>query len=163
MSKKSMLYGAVIVVLACMPALWIAVSVSQAAEEGAAGGWITSFDQAKEQAKKSGKVILADFTGSDWCGWCKKLKAEVFDTPEFKAWAEKNVILLEIDFPRAKNQDAALKKQNAEMAKTYKIQGYPTILFLDAEGKVLGQSGYMKGGPKAWTDKADKIIAKNKK
>lgn len=161
--KKSILFGAVIVALACAPALWIAVSVSQAADEGAAAGWLTSFEQAKEQAKKSGKVILADFTGSDWCGWCMKLKAEVFDKPEFKAWAEKNVILLEVDFPRKKKQDAALKKQNAEMMKTYKIEGFPTILFLDAEGKVLGQSGYMKGGPKAWTENADKIIAKGKK
>jgi len=122
--------------------------------------WLTSHAKASEQAKASNRLILADFTGSDWCIWCKRLKAEVFDTQEFKDWAAKNVVLLELDFPQQKPQDTATKKQNAKLAKEYNIRGYPTVLFLKSDGEVVGQSGYMKGGPKAWVANAQKIVDK---
>jgi protein disulfide-isomerase len=125
-----------------------------------AGKWQTSAAEAIKQARASNRLILADFTGSDWCVWCKKLKAEVFDTQEFKDWAAKNVILLELDYPSSKPQDAGTKKQNAELAKTYKIEGYPTILFLKADGTVAGKTGYIEGGPKVWLPNADKIIGR---
>ncbi|MBI5725933.1 MAG: thioredoxin family protein [Planctomycetes bacterium] len=120
--------------------------------------WLTSYAKAVEAAKKDKKLILADFTGSDWCGWCKKLKAEVFDTDEFKTWAAKNVILLELDFPKKKQQDDATKKQNQELNDKYKIEGFPTILFLKADGTKVGQTGYVKGGAKVWIENAQKII-----
>lgn len=122
-------------------------------------GWLTSYDEAAKQSKKTGKPILMDFTGSDWCGWCIKLKEEVFSTPEFKAWAAKKVILLEVDFPRRTQQSAELKKQNQELAQKYNIEGYPTIIFADANGKALGQPyGYDEGGPKVWTQKAEALM-----
>ena len=120
--------------------------------------WLTSWDQAAAESKKSGKPILMDFTGSDWCIWCQKLKGEVFSTREFQAWAASKVVLLELDFPRAGQQSEAVKKQNAALAEKYNIEGYPTILFVDASGKVLGQTGYLKGGPAAWTGNADKLL-----
>lgn len=123
--------------------------------------WLTSFAQACKQAKASNKIILADFTGSDWCIWCKRLKKEVFDTKEFQNWAVQNVILLEVDFPR-KPQDDATRKQNAELAGKYGIRGYPTILFLSSDGQVIGKSGYMEGGSKGWVANADRIIGKTK-
>jgi len=101
-----------------------------------------------------------DFTGSDWCIWCQKLKKEVFTTPEFEAWAAKNVVLLELDYPRSTPQPEAVKKQNTELAEKYGIEGYPTVLFVDASGKVLGKSGYKKGGPTTWTSSADELIHK---
>lgn len=130
-------------------------SVAHAAE-----GWLTSWDEAAKQSKKTGRPILADFTGSDWCSWCIKLKKEVFNTKEFKAWAKTNVILLELDFPNSKPQPAAIKKQNETLAKKYKIEGYPTILFLKADGTKIGQSGYEPGGPNAWIASAKKILKK---
>lgn len=125
-----------------------------------AEGWLTSFDQAKAESKKTGKPILMDFTGSDWCIWCQKLKQEVFSTPEFTAWASKSVVLLELDYPRKAPQAESVKKQNSELAEKYNIEGYPTVLFVNADGKVLGQSGYEKGGPAAWTSNADKLLKK---
>ena len=125
-----------------------------AAMASADAKWLTSYDKAVKLSKKSGKPILADFTGSDWCSWCKKLKAEVFDTAGFKKWAEKNVILLELDFPRSKALPAALKAQNQGLAQKYAIRGYPTVLFLKADGSVIGKSGYMPGGPSAWVQNA---------
>ena len=145
------------IILAALLGLAVGCS-KQNGDGGAASEWPTSFAEASKQAKASGKVILADFTGSDWCGWCMKLKAEVFDTPEFKDWAAKNVILLELDFPKSKSQDDATKKQNDELLKKYGVEGFPTIIFIKSNGDVLGKTGYMEGGPKAWIANAEKMI-----
>lgn len=125
-----------------------------------AGGlkWHTKWDDAVKESKKTGKPIMADFTGSDWCGWCIRLHKEVFDKPEFANWAAKHVVLLELDYPQTKPQPGAIKKQNAGLAQKYKIQGYPTILFLDAAGKVIGEYGYDAGGPANWTKKAATML-----
>ena len=56
-------------------------------------GWTVGLDNVYEESQKTGKPILANFTGSDWCGWCIKLKADVFSKPKFTAWADKNVVL----------------------------------------------------------------------
>ena len=102
----------------------------------------------------TGKPIVANFTGSDWCGWCKKLKKEVFDKTEFKNWANENVVLLEVDFPRRVPQTEELKKQNRELQQMFKVGGYPTIHVFNVvvkDGKLqldpLKQSGYVAGGP----------------
>lgn len=116
--------------------------------------WQTSWDKAAAESKKTGHPILMDFTGSDWCIWCKRLKAEVFETSEFKEWAKKNVVLLEVDFPSNKPVPAG----NKELSEKYEIEGYPTIIFADANGKKLGQCGYEKGGPKGWLPVAEKAL-----
>lgn len=121
-------------------------------------GWHTDWDKAATESKKSGKPILIDFTGSDWCGWCIKLKEEVFDTAEFKSWASDNVVLLEIDFPRNTKQSDQVKAKNRALAQKYGVQGFPTIMFTKADGTVLGQYGYDKGGPENWTKKAEKFL-----
>jgi len=123
-----------------------------------ADGWHTYFDQAAAQAQKTGKLILVDFTGSDWCGWCIKLRQEVFDTNEFKKWASEKVVLLEVDFPRRKKLSAKQTQHNQALAKKYGIKGYPTILLLDAEGQVVGKSGYRQGGASAWISHAQSIV-----
>lgn len=146
------------------PKAWIAEAEGKLKGQAPAAEsqWITSYDEAVKRAKKEKKLILADFTGSDWCGWCKKLKAEVFETEEFKAWAEANVILLEIDFPKGFKLSEELTKQNEELGQKYAVRGYPTILFLDAKGAKKGEMGYLEGGPKKWIEQAAKI-AGNKK
>jgi thioredoxin-related protein len=124
--------------------------------------WETGWTETSAAAKIAEKPILADFTGSDWCGWCVRLKKEVFDTPEFKAWADKRVVLLEVDFPNGKKLPDELAKENEALMNKYGIQGFPTIVFLDAEGKELGRLGYQKGGPKPWIAAADAILDKGK-
>ena len=121
-------------------------------------GWTTDFAAALETAKNEKKVVLADFTGSDWCGWCVRLKEEVFDTPEFKEWAAKNVVLVELDYPRRKTLAPELRAQNDELARRYGIHGYPTIAFLEPSGKPIGAMGYEPGGPANWTRKADQVL-----
>ena len=124
----------------------------------AASGWMTDYEAAAKKSKETGKPILANFTGSDWCGWCIKLHKEVFNKAEFKTWAEENVVLLELDYPRRKKLDAEIKKQNGELKKKYAIRGFPTVLLLDAEGKKIGKTGYRKGGPQGWTEHAQSLI-----
>ena len=144
--------------LAALAALSVVTAVSFAGDLK----WETDANKAMALSKKTGKPILADFTGSDWCGWCIRLHKEVFDTPAFAKWASSKVILLELDYPQSKPQSAEIKKQNAGLAQKYKIEGYPTILFLNASGKVLGQYGYDSGGPSKWIPNAEKLIAGTK-
>src|SRR6266550_1824552 len=111
--------------------------------------WLTDLPKAQAKAKEEKKLVMLDFTGSDWCGWCIKLHKEVFSKPEFAEYAKKNLVLVEVDFPRAKKQSAELKKANEELQAKYKIEGYPTIIVLNGEGKKVGVTGYVEGGPKA--------------
>ncbi|NDD28652.1 MAG: DUF255 domain-containing protein [Proteobacteria bacterium] len=111
--------------------------------------WLEDFNAASSQARSTGKRMLLDFTGSDWCGWCKKLDAEVFQTPEFKAYAARKLILVKIDFPRQIAQSDALKKQNAELQVRFNIAGFPTLFILSPEGQTVGKTGYLPGGPQA--------------
>ena len=122
--------------------------------------WTTDVPKAIEKAKAENKLVLMDFTGSDWCGWCIKLNKEIFSTSEFGEYAKKNLVPVEIDFPNKKAQSAELKKANKELQKKYKIQGYPTIVVLDGEGKKVGELGYMAGGPKPFIAKLDELKKK---
>src|SRR5258708_40039766 len=128
-------------------------SQARAADPAAGPVWFEKLDDAVAAAKKGGRPVLADFTGSDWCHWCKQLKSEVFDTKAFKDWAAANVVLLEVDFPQQKAQSAEIKKQNEALAKQFKIEGFPTVLILDAAGKKHGELGYEEGGPVNWIAK----------
>ena len=135
----------------------LAAVMALAVFTASAGEWITDAAKAQEQAKKENKLVLLDFTGSDWCGWCIKLKNEVFDKKEFKEYADKNLVLVEVDFPRKKEQSAEQKKANRELAQKYGIRGYPTIIVLDGSGKQVGELGYMKGGPEPFIAELKKL------
>src|SRR5688500_11696491 len=126
-----------------------------------AASWLTDIKVAQDQARNENKLILVNFTGSDWCGWCIRLKNEVFTKPEFSGFADENFVLLEIDFPRQKPMSPEVKKANGKLADQYKVGGYPSVHVLDADGKSLGQTGYLPGGPKAFVEKI-KSIAGNR-
>jgi protein disulfide-isomerase len=119
-----------------------------------------TIEKAVEATKKDGKDILVDFTGSDWCGWCIKLNKEVFSTPEFATYAKANLVAVEVDFPQKKKLSDAQKKQNQALADKYKIEGYPTIIVLNSDGKKVGELGYQPGGPKAFIASLEKLKSK---
>ena len=123
--------------------------------------WMTSFADAKAEAAKRKVPILADFSGSDWCGWCIKLDKEVFSTELFKEYAAGNLVLLLVDFPRQSSQSEEIKKQNNDLVESFKIEGFPTVLLLDAEGKLLGRTSYLPGGAESYVTHLKKLL-KNK-
>lgn len=127
--------------------------------------WYTDVREAITVSNKEQKPMLMFFTGSDWCGWCIRLQNEVLKTDEFKKWAASNVILVELDYPRAVPQTPELKSQNNELQQAFGIQGFPTVYFTSAEtkdGRVnfkgLGKTGYVAGGPTAWLTVAEGIV-----
>ncbi len=89
--------------------------------------WYTSLVEAQKVSNEKKKPIFAFFTGSDWCGWCQKLHHDVLDKQAFIEWAKKNVILLELDYPRRKQLSPELQQQNGELQQIFKVQGYPTV------------------------------------
>src|SRR5476649_277 len=111
-------------------ALTLGASATSAAE-----GWGDNYEKAAAQAKAENKLLLLDFTGSDWCGWCIKLDKEVFSKPEFKEYAKQNLVLVELDFPQQKPQTKKIKDQNGKLQSEFKIKGYPTVIVLNSEGK----------------------------
>ena len=134
--------------------------VAGSALSASAEGWITDFEAAKKQAAEKKVPIIANFSGSDWCGWCIKLDKEVFEKAEFLDYAKENLVLLNLDFPARKKQDKAIADQNKALAAKYGIQGYPTILLLDATGNVVAKTGYRGGGPAAYVEHIKELTAK---
>lgn len=116
--------------------------------------WYTDYMTVHEISKSSNKPIFAFFTGSDWCGWCHKLQRDVFAKQEFIDWANKNVVLLELDFPKRKQLPEALAQQNYSLQQQFSVRGYPTIwLFYSNKDEAtnsfqltaLGSLGYPQG------------------
>ena len=124
----------------------VALCLSALSLSAAEAVWLTDLDEGIKVAKAEKKAILVDFTGSDWCGWCIRLKKEVFDQKEFAA-ANKDFVLVELDYPQKKQQPAEEKAKNKALAEKFGIEGFPTILLLDANGEPFAQTGYEAGGP----------------
>lgn len=116
--------------------------------------WYTDLATVHEISKSTNKPIFGFFTGSDWCGWCIKLQRDVFAKKEFVEWANKNVILLELDFPRRKQLSPELVQQNSGLQQAFQVRGYPTCwLFFTTKDETtnnfsltaLGSLGYPQG------------------
>jgi thioredoxin-related protein len=124
----------------------------------AESGWLNDYKKAQEEAKASNKFLLLNFTGSDWCGWCIKFDREVLSQPQFKDYARDNLVLVELDFPRAKEQSAEVRKQNRELAQHYEVVGFPTIVVLNSDGQAVWHyDGYFPGGLEAFIAKLQKL------
>jgi len=146
-------------------------SKKQVAAERKNGDWFLFVDDAYKISKETGKPILANFTGSDWCGWCIRLKNEVFKTEVFQKWAKENVVLLELDFPRKTIQADDLKAQNAGMQQAFGVSGYPTLWVFNLDFNestkqfnidALGKTGYVAGGPENWISATNTILKQKK-
>jgi len=121
--------------------------------------WLTDFAAAKKAAAEREVPILVDFTGSDWCGWCIRLKEEVFNQEAFVAYAKDHLVLLMLDFPMRKELPEALREQNEALREQFRIRGFPTILLLDAKGEELARTGYRRGGPGAYVEHLQELLA----
>lgn len=141
-----------------MASLMLAITASLS--HAAGDEWMTDFEAAKQKAATENKSLLVDFTGSDWCGWCIKLVDEVFKHDAFKEGVADKFVLVELDYPRDKSKlSEATHKQNKELQAKYSIQGFPTILLLDADGRPFAQTGYQAGGPEKYLTHLDGLLA----
>lgn len=149
----------VLVAVLALAGLMRAAEESKPAENRVA--WHTNLKEALAIARKEKKVLLLDFTGSDWCGWCMKLDKETYSTAEFAALVKDKAVLVTVDFPQSKPQSEEIKKQNAALQEKYKIEGFPNAVFVTTDGKELGRiDGYQ---PKdEWLKSAADILAKAK-
>jgi len=135
----------------------VCISLGAACSHGESG-WLNDYKRAQQEAKTNNKFLLLDFTGSDWCGWCKKLDKEILSQSQFKDYARENLVLLEVDFPRAKPQNAEVRKQNQELAQQYQVEGFPTIVVLNGDGQKLWQyDGYFPDGLAAFIVQLEKL------
>jgi protein disulfide-isomerase len=159
--KTKLLLITTILLAAGSLTLTAAASAKRAHDQPTTDHWLTDYDTALAQAKQTGKRILINFTGSDWCGWCQILHEEVFSQPAFKTYADQNLILLTVDFPDRKPQSAAEKKANQALAQQYNIEGFPTIIILDSTGHKIGELGYQPGGPKPFLTALKKLKQPN--
>lgn len=120
--------------------------------------WGTNYKKAQEEAKASNKLVLLNFTGSDWCGYCIQFDRLILSQPQFKDYAAKNLILVEIDFPRQKPQNVETRKQNQELAERYQVEGFPTLILLNGEGKTVWRfDGFYTAGVAAFLAELDKV------
>lgn len=126
-------------------------------KKGERAVWITDYPKALAEAKANNKVVLLDFTGSDFCIGCQTLKKQVWTTPEFAKFAKEKLVLVELDFPFDLPQSEELKKANQALESQFKVMGYPTIILVDANGKEIFRDEGYDDAP------ADKYIAKLRK
>jgi protein disulfide-isomerase len=123
-----------------------------------ASEWLTDFPAAQTQARLTGKFVLLHFSGSDWCGWCMKLRKEVFGKPEFGSYAQTNLVLVRIDFPKHTPLPAGLQKANQQLAERFHVRGYPTLILLNSQGRRLGTISYGHGGTKQFLSDVEKVL-----
>lgn len=124
-------------------------------------GWNTNLDAAITVAQKEKKNLMIDFTGSDWCGYCKQLDSEVFSTARFKDWSKK-FVRVRLDYPRTKIQPTWLINQNMVMMNHFQIQGFPTVLVVSPDGVVLAKTGVLpQHGADIWMQVADEMVARS--
>jgi thioredoxin-related protein len=127
--------------------------------------WYNNMKEAQKIAEQTKKPLMLFFTGSDWCGWCRRLQNEVFKKPEFATWATNNVVLVEVDFPARTVLPQEIQTQNQELQAFFGVKGYPTVWLVNASKKEnaisfskLGTLGYMEGGPAVWLKAASDIV-----
>ncbi len=120
--------------------------------------WEIKIESALQKAKAENKYILVNFTGSDWCVWCKRLNDEVFSKPEFKEFAEKKLILVKIDFPKEKELPLDEKLYNQQLAQQFAVEGFPTIYILKNDGTAIYQTGYLAGGVRNYINDLERVM-----
>jgi protein disulfide-isomerase len=140
----------------CLLAGWMTLSLCAADLT-----WLTSLPEAQARAKQENKLVLIDVTGSDWCLSCKELELDVFKKPQFIDYAKTNLVLLQIDFPLGIKQSPELEAANIALTNQFQVRGFPTILVLNPNGKLVWkEEGYLEGGPKAMIARLNKAEKK---
>ena len=133
--------------------VWTVLSAGAAELE-----WLTDLGKAKAKAKAEKRMVLVDFSGSDWCPPCILLDRNVFSTAEFASFAKDNLVLVQADFPRKKKLSPDLQKANEELGKQFEVTVFPTVVILDSAGKQISkQESYRGTGAKEYIANLTKL------
>ena len=127
--------------------LLLAMTAALCVDSAVALNWTTDFQAAKATARDQDKAMFVFFTGSDWCGWCKKLDREILSTTDFAMFATPNLVLVKVDFPRYAPLPLVQAAANDKLAAELNIQGYPTVVIFGKDGREVARLGYQEGGP----------------
>ena len=123
--------------------------------------WMGDFSQAQQQAKSTHKRILINFSGSDWCGPCIRLRKEILESEKFEQYASSNLVLVRADFPRQKKNQLSKEqmKLNESLAERYNPDGkFPYTVLVDENGKVLKTwDGFPDESPEVFVAEIDKL------
>jgi len=126
--------------------------------------WMGDFEQAKTEAAKSHKLILINFSGSDWCGPCIRERKEILETETFENFASQNLVLVRADFPRQKKNQLSKDQQklNDALADKYNADGkFPYTLLVDTNGKVLKiWDGFPDESPEAFVSQINDFVTR---
>jgi protein disulfide-isomerase len=144
--------------LTVMMVLWMWAGLAWAGPTNESPVWAPELAVAQTRARAESKAVLIHFSGSDWCGWCIKLRKEVFARREFEDYAKTNLILVRIDFPKHKPLPTAVQAANQKVAQQYDVQGFPTLVLLDSQGTRLGNINYAQGGTKVFLGELEKLL-----
>lgn len=146
---------------AAHPAPDVRESTPAAGQPATAAVWRMDYSGALSQARSENKLVLLDFTGSDWCPWCIKFDHEVLSTPKFAAYAGNRLELVKVDFPHNTPLPEPQRKANDALARQFGVDSYPTYVLVNADGKEIGrQSGYQEGGPNAFIAELEKFAGR---
>jgi protein disulfide-isomerase len=133
------------------------------AQEEEAGFWMTDYDAALKKAAEENKYVLVNISGHEWCGWCIRLENEVFSKPDFKEYAEENLVAVLLDFARSGEATAEEHaEQHEALLKKFGVRGFPTVLILNPQGKVIERDGYQRGGAPNYIDFIKTVIASDR-
>lgn len=124
-----------------------------------AAEWMTDLEAAKAKAAAENKAVLIDFTGSDWCGWCIRLRKQVLDTPAFETYAKDKFVLMEVDVPQNPKFDPVLRKRNEQLCEQFAVEGFPTIMVITPQGEVVGGFSGFKPTVEATAKTLDAALA----
>lgn len=123
--------------------------------------WLTDYDRAVEIATAENKPILISFAGSDWCKPCIKLTKEVFEQPAFVDYANEQLVLLLLDFPRLKKNalSGTQVTHNEKLAESYNQEGiFPLVILINSKGEVIDKTGYRPGGAVSFIEYLESVL-----
>lgn len=120
--------------------------------------WLDSYGAALGVANQTHHAVLLYFSGSAWCEWCTRLENEVFAATEFAAYAEKNLVLVNFDFPRIPLEDSPATDSQRALAARFGVNGFPAVVLLDESGHFLGKLGYREGGVAEYLSQIQKLL-----
>jgi protein disulfide-isomerase len=122
--------------------------------------WLTDYSEALAESSRTNKPVVLFFTGSDWCGWCKKLEREVFGRGQFATLVSDKYIFVKLDSPRRSKISKSLEQQNTGLRAKYKVRGFPSVIIIDKNENIVASTGYREGGAEKYAEHLAQLTTK---